>query len=239
MYSPTREHTSSTTISEDDPPPPFPLDTPQPSFKIASQQNSVVPFPMFEIQANAVAAAITGRSPFPPLAERERWLLDDEHSLRERGVDPASRTVHVLGGMQWDYLRRLVRLASGPGTVAHGPRVLRKKSSGAFVSAEGGDQAAAGDRRGSGDAPPPPPSRVGNARRQHEAALEDLLKMVSVKEAIYNDAGQSRPSFPGAPDDYRRREYDVDWESGEFTVSFADRKANGEGPSSVAAAAGH
>ncbi|CAM9417100.1 unnamed protein product [Scytosiphon promiscuus] len=216
-----------------------------PSLSFVGLPQSVVPFPLFEIQANAVAAAITGRASFPQLAEREQWLLDEEHGLRERGIDPTSRAVHVLGGKQWDYLRRLVRLASDPGTVAHGPRT---KTSGAAVSAEVGGHTGGGeeeeDGRSSRAPPLPLPSRPGSvgsstdAPRQHAAALEGLLKMVGVKEAIYNDAGESRPSFPGAPDDYRRREYDVDWESGEFTVSFADRKANGEGPSSLAVPSG-
>lgn len=192
-----------------------------------------MPFPLFEIQANAVAAAITGRAPFPSLPEREQWLRDEEHTLRERGIDPASRGVHVLGGKQWDYLRRLVRLASGPGIVAHGPRRTTQQKSGASHAESGGH---ADGEDGSGGVPPPPPSvprAAGDAQRRHEAAPEDLLKIVSVKEAIYNDAGENRPAFPGAPDDYRRREYDVNWESGDFTVSYADRKANGEGPSAV------
>ncbi|CAM9515105.1 unnamed protein product, partial [Hapterophycus canaliculatus] len=205
-----------------------------PSLSFIGLPQSVVPFPLFEIQANAVAAAITGRTPLPPLAERERWLLDEERSLRERGVDSASRGVHVLGGRQWDYLRRLVRLASGPGMVARGPPTSRKTG-----ASRAGGSPVEGEGAG-GIAPLPRATGIGeDAQRRHGAALEGLLKMVSVKEAIYNDAGQSRPAFPGAPDDYRRREYDVDWESGDFTVSYADRKSNGEGPSSVASQGHH
>ncbi|CAN0140317.1 unnamed protein product, partial [Ectocarpus fasciculatus] len=76
--------------------------------------NSIVTFPLFELQANAVAAAIVGRGPFPSLAEREQWLRGEEGRLREGGVGPSSRGAHVLGGRQWEYLRRLLRIASGP-----------------------------------------------------------------------------------------------------------------------------
>lgn len=168
-----------------------------------------MPFPLFEVQANAVAAAITGRASFPPLAERERWLRDEEESLRERGVDPASRGAHVLHHRQWDYLRRLLRLASGPGVLARGPSA---------AGADCDDETATGAGPGDGDV-------------DEGLGLEAFLRVLKVKEAIYKDAGGSRPPMPGGPDDYRRREYEVDWESGRFLVSYADRKANGEGPS--------
>lgn len=172
------------------------------------KKKSTVPFPMFEVQANAVAAAISGRASFPPLAEREQWLRDEEERLRERGVDPASRGAHVLQSRQWGYLRRLLRLASGPGGLERGPSVATDD--------------------------------VGRATSVNPASdgggglgLEALLKALRLREAVYNDSGDSRPPMPGGPDDYRRREYDVDWENGTFSVSFADRKANGEGPSAT------
>ncbi len=162
---------------------------------------SVAPFPLFEVQANAVAAAISGRGRLPRLAEREQWLLDEEKGLRERSVDPASRGAHVLGDLQWSYLRRLFRLAAGPGCVSRGPP-------------RSADAAAC----------------EGAVEDDPEAVLQDLLENMSVREALWNDVGDCRPQFPGGPDDYRRREYHVDWATGDFSVSYNARKANGEGP---------
>lgn len=193
-----------------------------------------MPFPLFEVQANAVAAAVTGRASLPPLAEREQWLRDEEESLRERSVDPTSRGAHVLGGRQWAYLKRLLQIASGPG-------VLPREPPGSTTAAGGGGRGRGEDRFSSrlGAVAQPGTAAVAAARGEGagedepDAALQALLKMLSVKEAIYNDAGGNRPVFPGGPDDYRRRKYQVDWESGRFSVSYADRKANGEGPSAA------
>lgn len=177
---------------------------------MARKKKSTVPFPMFEVQANAVAAAISGRASFPPLAEREQWLRDEEERLRERGVDPASRGAHVLQSRQWEYLRRLLRLARGPGVLERGPGVATDDDDGRATSVDPGG---GGDDGGLG--------------------LEALLKVLRLREAVYNDSGDNRPPMPGGPDDYRRREYDVDWENGTFSVSLAERKANGEGPSAT------
>ena len=35
------------------------------------------------------------------------------------------------------------------------------------------------------------------------------MGFLALSEGIYDDASRSRPAFPGAPDDYRRRAYDV------------------------------
>ncbi|CAB1104099.1 unnamed protein product [Ectocarpus sp. CCAP 1310/34] len=82
--------------------------------------NSAAPFPLFELQANAVAAAIVGWASFPSLAEREQWLRGDEDRIREGAVGPSSPGAHLLGGRQWEYLRRLLRIASGPGVLGRG-----------------------------------------------------------------------------------------------------------------------
>eukprot|EP00752_Nemacystus_decipiens_P001737 g1680.t1 len=165
---------------------------------IGLPQKSIVQFPLFEVQANTVAAVVSGRGALPRLAEREQWLRDEEQSLRERSVDPASRGAHVLATRQWAYERRLLRIASGPGVVA---RVSGKK--------------------GTGEDKP-------------EAAMQAMSKALDVIEAINDDADANRTRFPGGPDDFRLREYKVDWESGRFSVSYADRKANGERPSARA-----
>lgn len=186
---------------------------------------------MFEVQANAVAAAVAGRASLPRLAERERWLRDEEESFRERSVDPASRRVHVLGDQQWAYLRRLLRVASGPGGVARGPTSSATVADGGRKGISKISSSRLGSGGGSGAAAAAAATGGGNGGDKPDAALQALLKTLSVKEAIYNDAGGSRNPFPGGPDDYRRREYQVDWESGRFSVSYADRKANGERPS--------
>lgn len=162
-------------------------------------ENSIATFLLFEVQANAVASAITGRGTFPALAEREQWLLDEEVKFRERGVDPHSRAAHLLAELQWDYMKRLLRL-SGAGIVAQGP---------GGVTAE-----AVRTRPGVG-----------------QVEVKRLMELLVTKEAIFDDASDGRSHFPGGPDDYRLTEYDVDWESGSFSISIADRKANGEAPS--------
>eukprot|EP00752_Nemacystus_decipiens_P014315 g12734.t1 len=191
-----------------------------PSLSFIGLPQSIVPFPMFEVQANAVASAVTGRASLPRLAERERWLRDEEESFRERSIDPASRGVHVLGGRQWAYLRRLLRLASGPGFVARGPIAVA-------VDGNGRVDDGRPDRLGVATACTSVGTAGATGNGAPDTALQAVLKVMDVKEAIYNDAGGSRSPFPGGPDDYRRREYEVDWESGCFSVSYADLKANG------------
>lgn len=65
----------------------------------------------------------------------------------------------------------------------------------------------------------------------------EVLHMLELKEAVYTDSFDFLPSFPGGSDDYRRRVYQVDAESGTFSVSIAARKANGEGPVATTTAA--
>lgn len=225
---------------------------------------------MFDLQANAVAAAISGRGPLPGRADRERWLLEEElKGMEERSVDPASRGVHVMGGRQWPYLKRLLQLARGPGSVltsrVRGPAsiVTSKKhckqsvdagdarkgdstlpntsdgSSSTSIVSDSSDSAsvvdvevameseAAGDSNGRDHSPCA--NDLPAASKCEDTKI--LLNAFEVREAIYNDTGYNRPHFPGGPDDYRRRLYRVDPKTGKFSVSLADRKANGEGPS--------
>lgn len=188
-----------------------------------------MPFPLFEVQANAVAAAISGRCSLPSLAERRRWLLDDERrGLQERGVDPTSRGVHVFRNRQWTYSKRLLQLAGGPGVVMRAPQP-RCGVDGGSGSASSGPKSVLGDCAAS-----PPSAQKEDDEEGDETALLSTLDM---KEAVYKDASNSRPPFPGGPDDYRRRMYSIDRESGRFSVYWAERKANGEGSSAAAAAA--
>lgn len=229
---------------------------------------SIVPFPLFELQANVVAAAMAGRMPLPSRAERARWLADDERQgLEERGVDPASRGVHVLHNLQWPYVKRLLQLAGGSGSILAPPPPQQQLGEETPVSDDAVDRSRQEDLTGSpsrrrvgdsnpdtsvvvggdgvvvnGSSPPTGCTAGPGVEERQEAterrvltALSELEKMLKVREDIYNDASDSRPAFPGAPDDYRRRVYTVDVEAGSFSVSMADRKANGELPSALSA----
>lgn len=176
-------------------------------FPLPRVSRSVVPFPLFQIQANAVAAVLSGRASLPPKEERERWLSDEDAVLQERGVDPSSRGVHVFGARQWSYWRRLLELFGGQGLVTQTPKhnTIRKNGllpeRSAEVIVEDDD---------------------GNA--------QDFDTALTIRQAIHEDAKKSRPTFPGGPDDYRRIMYHVDSTTGTFSVSWADRKANNEAP---------
>lgn len=171
---------------------------------------SVVPFPQAEIQANAVAAVISGRAVLPSQADRQAWLLEEEKAAwRERGVDPASRGMHVLSQRQWEYNQRLLRLAAGPGVVAKEPELTANGALTEIVN--------------------------GHHTGQLPASQAKLSSILNVKEMIWADIQKVVPTFPGDPDDYRLREYSVDWEAESFSLSFASHKANGEKPSSTKA----
>lgn len=202
---------------------------------------SVVPFPLFEVQANLIAAVMTGRSLLPSREERERWLAEDEReALEERGVDPTSRKVHYMGPRQWPYARRLLRLAGGPGTLLeHGSGVSGTGGRGASATVailkgrlEGMEDDGIG-LKGDDTTPRVPQDPAGDGEGEAEAdkAMSEILKIMEVKKAIHVDSSRSRPIFPGGSDDYRRRMYRVDKEAGSFEVTMADRKSNGEGPS--------
>lgn len=220
---------------------------------------SIVPFPMFDLQVNAVAAAISGRMQLASRADREQWLLAEEKKMfEERGVDPASRGVHVMKARQWPYLRHLLQLAKGPGAILAGKREDaaqhgNKSASGSNGFVEGNDIGGGGggvgpdDQRDDetaiasaiyeGEASVSTQSTAANtttvaAAAKAEKHMNEILKMLKVRETVYNDTGYSRPTFPGGPDDYRRRLYHIDSDSGKFSVTMAARKANGEGPSS-------
>lgn len=207
-------------------PPFFPFPPLQPFFPpwpLAG--DSTIPFPLFEVQANAVAAAISGRCTIPSLAEREQWLLDDEQKwLQEEGVASTSRGLHVLGDRQLSYSKRILRLAGGPGVM------MRPPYPGRFVGGGSGD-VSSGNGHVFGDCAALPRSSP-----EEEA---ELLSTLEMKTAVNNDASKTRPTFPGGPDDYRRQMYTVDRESGIISVCWAKHKANGEGPSADAAAAAY
>ncbi|CAM9526332.1 unnamed protein product [Laminaria digitata] len=212
-----------------------------PSLSFVGLPQSIVPFPLFEVQANAVAAVIAGRASLPSLAEREQWLLDEEETgEKERGVSPVSRRVHVLNGMQWAYSKRLLRLA-GPGAVMRSPPSSHSSEPVAVSVGVDGDTCGGGGGgiggAGLGKATLPSRAPGGREKKEEDKQQKELLRALGIAEAIYNDSNTSRPKFPGAPDDYRLHVYRVDRESGRFSVSVADRKANGEDPAAAVAAA--
>eukprot|EP00978_Attheya_sp_CCMP212_P036594 scaffold167398_cov46-Attheya_sp.AAC.1 len=83
-----------------------------PSISFIGLPHSVVPFPAFELQAEAIVAQYTGSAPepLPPLEERlERAKADAESG----GPNDPGRLVdtHYLGSHQWDYCRKMARMA--------------------------------------------------------------------------------------------------------------------------------
>jgi hypothetical protein len=71
--------------------------------------HSVVPFPLFELQAEAVMSQLHS---FSLPDEYERILLAKKDSL-SKGVKAKGRVqdTHFLGSHQWDYCRKMARLA--------------------------------------------------------------------------------------------------------------------------------
>ena len=85
-----------------------------PSLAFIGLPHSVVPFPMFEIQANAVRIAseqyFTGqKSILPSLSDRLKAAKRDAES---GGPDNPGRVqdTHYLGSHQWDYCRKLAKI---------------------------------------------------------------------------------------------------------------------------------
>lgn len=168
-----------------------------------------------------------GRADLPSLAGRKQWLKDDEKAMvQERGIDPSSRAVHVLAGKQWDHFKRILRLAGGTGVVARGSEP--EHSLGGSVQGSVADGAEPGKNSAAeGEAPT---SRAGGK--------DKVISSLDMRQLIFEDSQDSRPSFLGGPDDFRRRCYMIDdADSGKFSVSIAEKKANGEGPSDTISAA--
>jgi thioredoxin reductase len=67
--------------------------------------HSIVPFPLMEVQATLVARVLQGRASLPDAAARRAWLCAHEAKLSRL------RDSHHLGNAQWDYCRRLLRMA--------------------------------------------------------------------------------------------------------------------------------
>jgi thioredoxin reductase len=76
-----------------------------PSLAFLGIPHSVVPFPFMEVQATLVARVLQGRARLPDTAARRTWLAAYEAGL------PRLKDAHHLGNAQWDYCRRLLRMA--------------------------------------------------------------------------------------------------------------------------------
>lgn len=84
-----------------------------PNLTFVGLPHSLLPFPAFEMQAEAVTAQFTADAnslALPPVAERMKAANDDELS---GGPQEQKRVLdtHYLGEYQWDYCRRLMKFA--------------------------------------------------------------------------------------------------------------------------------
>jgi len=84
-----------------------------PSLSFIGLPHSVVPFPLFELQSNAVVSQLTskvGSIPLPSLSER---VVAAENDANSGGPDSPGRVMdtHFLGSHQWDYCRKLAKIS--------------------------------------------------------------------------------------------------------------------------------
>ena len=71
---------------------------------------SVVPFPIFFLQATWIASLISGKANLPSLDARTRWIADHEEDLKFKGW--LDNKYHYLGNnLQFEYMRFLAREA--------------------------------------------------------------------------------------------------------------------------------
>ncbi len=78
-----------------------------PSLTFLGLLHSVVPFPLFELQAKWVVRHLLGQTALPSRAQRYAWLEEEER--RQRAEGRLSRDWHYMGGGQWAYKRLLAR----------------------------------------------------------------------------------------------------------------------------------
>ena len=84
----------------------------EPSISFIGLQHSVVPFPFFELQAEAVVSQILGSAP-NPLPDKHKRILAAEKDSNSGGPCDTNRVqdTHYLGNFQWDSQRRYAQLA--------------------------------------------------------------------------------------------------------------------------------
>lgn len=198
-----------------------------------------------------VSAVISGRVQLPSRAERNSWLVRCEKQFEERGVDPASRKSHSLDHKQWLYMKNLLRKAGGPGTI------MSRTNAAKDCLPWWMDTSPPGQKSTDDSAALPLkyvhedtaaeltedelrfvlPNPHSDDDLDSEQQLKDtklVMKMLAVREIIYDDIVQHWFKFPGEEDAFRRRMYHVNWKSGIIKVFISDIKANGEIPYNAA-----
>jgi len=81
-----------------------------PTLSFLGIPHSVVPFPEVELQAEAIHAQYCVKNALPPLQERIQAAQEDARSggAKENG---RVQDTHYLGGAQWEYCRKMAKLA--------------------------------------------------------------------------------------------------------------------------------
>ena len=82
-----------------------------PNLSFIGLPHSVVPFPLFEFQAEAIAAQWKGNSPnpLPPLQERLDLAKEDAEAGGPNGK--RVQDTHYLGSFQWEYCRDMAKIS--------------------------------------------------------------------------------------------------------------------------------
>ena len=86
-----------------------------PSLAFVGLPYSVVPFPLFNLQAKWISSVYSGRTELPSKHDQLKWLEDYEKQILQRCKGDEGTAVekfHYLGDAQWDYFRHIAR-ASG------------------------------------------------------------------------------------------------------------------------------
>ena len=83
-----------------------------PSITFVGLQHSVVPFPFFEFQAQAVVAQLCKTAPIAFPLYKERLEMSYRDAISGGPVKPGRvQSTHFLGSHQWDYCRKMARMA--------------------------------------------------------------------------------------------------------------------------------
>ena len=120
---------------------------------------------------------------------------------------PPAKT-HHLGDGQWAYNRDLLRRAGA----------LPDSHLAPCPGAGGGPGATGGPAQASGGGQEQQGQQEQHQHQHQHQHQQQLWDFIARSREIYDDASAARPSFPGAPDDYRRRQYRVSGSSWEVQV---------------------
>lgn len=86
-----------------------------PSLAFVGLPYSVVPFPLFNLQAKWISSVYSGRTELPSKPDQLKWLADYEKEVLQKYKGDEGTAVekfHYLGDAQWEYFRHIAR-ASG------------------------------------------------------------------------------------------------------------------------------